>query len=553
MPVLFILLTSNAMAQSIETIVSSRPVTMGGNLSYNHNYEMLPDSSSSYYYLSGSLNTKFFGVVDVPVSFSYTNNKFTKNMAMPFNRFSLSPSYKGYTVYIGYNSMTFSKYTMSGHDYFGGGFGYSGSGPWSTEAFFGRLRKAIMPDSSTNDAGYARIGGGLKVGYMADRYGISVNAIRIHDRDNSVDFTGFEEQYVVPKDNTAASILLNVKPLSSVTIAGEYAISQMTENNKPMPETIQSESTVYHAFDASITYTSAVGSVGVSYDRLPPNYETLGGYYFSEDEEQVAVNLSANISDKASLAGSFGYRHDNLDNQQTVTNKSFAYSLDASATPVERLSLSASVNNDQSYANLRDNIEQLTMMSEFEDLDTNEYSRLNLTASFGANYTTKPSEIISNSFTSSFSYNTTSDEQRYDTTTANSKIYNLNLGSNTSFLIPKISAGINVSMSKTDTESQKYKMLTLTGSLSKSFACGLSLSSAYTYAATKTDTLNSAITNLRATAAYALLKKHNLSLSFCYIHNPMSITMRNRYTLSFTYSYAFTIIGDKKKKEEDNE
>ena len=156
-------------------------------------------------------------------------------------------------------------------------------------------------------------------------------------------------------------------------------------------------------------------------------------------------------------------------------------------------------------------------------------------------------------FLCSFSYNTTSDEQRYDTTTANSKIYNLNLGSNTSFLIPKISAGINVSMSKTDTESQKYKMLTLTGSLSKSFACGLSLSSAYTYAATKTDTLNSAITNLRATAAYALFKKHNLSLSFCYIHNPMSITMLNRYTLSFTYSYAFTIIGDKKKKEEDNE
>ena len=193
MPVLFILLTSNAMAQSIETIVSSRPVTMGGNLSYNHNYEMLPDSSSNYYYLSGSLNTKFFGVVDVPVSFSYTNNKFTKNMAMPFNRFSLSPSYKGYTVYIGYNSMTFSKYTMSGHDYFGGGFGYSGSGPWSTEAFFGRLRKAIMPDSSTNDAGYARIGGGLKVGYSSDRYGISVNAIKIHDRENSVDFTGFED------------------------------------------------------------------------------------------------------------------------------------------------------------------------------------------------------------------------------------------------------------------------------------------------------------------------------------------------------------------------
>lgn len=543
----------DAMSQSVETIMSSRPVTMGGSISFNDNLEFLPDSSSNYYYVAGSLSTKFFGVVDVPVSFTYSDNAFTKNMALPFNRFSLNPSYKAYTVYIGFNSMTFSKYTMNGHDYFGGGFAYLGDGAWNVETFFGRLRKAVYPDSTASQAGYARIGGGLKVGYSSEKYRISVNAIKIGDREKSVDFTGFEDQYVFPKDNTAASVSFDIKPVNCIDFTGEYAVSFMRELPGPLVETPKSDAVIYHAFELGVAYTSSVGSVGVSYDRLPPGYETLGGYYFSEDEEQISLNLSTDISGKVQLGGDFGYRHDNVDNQQITTNKSFAYSLNVNANPMERLALSASVNNDQSYANLKDNLEQLTQMSEFEDLDTNEYSRLSLSVNVSANYTTKQSEIISNNFYSSFSYNTTSDEQRYDTTSANSKIYNLNFGSNTSFLIPKISLGFNVGLSKTDSYSQKYKMFTLTSSLTKSFDFGLSLSGAYTYAGTEADTLRSGVTNLRATASYALFKKHNLGLSFCYIHNPMSVAMEDRYTLSFNYSYGFTIIGDKKKEEGINE
>ncbi len=538
------------MAQSIETIVSSRPVTMGGNIAFNENLEFLPDSLTHYYYLSGSLSTKFFGVVDVPISFALTNNQFTKNLALPFNRFSLSPSYKGYTLYIGFNSMNFSKYTMNGHDYFGGGIAYSGDGAWNVEAFCGRLKKAVKPDS-TSEAGYARVGGGFKVGYVSEKYEITVNAIKISDREKSVDFSGYEDQYVFPKDNTAAGIALSVKPIKNVVLAGEYAVSFMRDMPGLLVETQPTQNVVYHAFETNISYTTSIGSIGLRYDRLPPNYETLGGYYFAEDEEQIAATLATNIGDKVNLTGDFGYRHDNVDKQQYVTNKSFAYALGVNATPVERLSLSASVNNDQSYVNLKDNIEQLTKMSEFEDLDTNEYSRLNLSTAFSANYATKTTETLSNSFYTSFSYNTTSDQQRYDTASANSKLYNLNFGANTSFLVPKITVGANVGLSKTDSYSQSYKMLSLSASLSKSFENGISLTGAYTYACTKSDTIQSSITNMSATASYALMKKHNLGLSFCYIHNPMSDNMKDRYTLSFNYSYGFTIIGDKKKKEDE--
>ncbi len=547
-----LMFTSVSYAQSIETIANSRPVTMGGNISASDNIEFLSDSVSNYYYIGGGISTKFFGIIDVPISFAFSDNSLTKNMALPFNRFSLNPSYKGYTAYAGFNSMSFSKYTLSGHDYFGGGFGYAGSGAWNVEAFFGRLRKAVVPDSTTTQAGYSRLGGGIKLGYKADKYEVVANMIKIRDRKGSVDFSGFENQYVSPKDNIATSVALKLNLIDNLSLQGEYGLSSMGEFGVSDAE-LEPGRVLYQAFDAAISYSTSIGSIGVSYDRLPPNYETLGGYYFSEDEEQVAIDIATTIMEKVSVSGNFGYRHDNVDDQQLSTNKSLAYSVNISGNPMERLSLSASVNNNQNYVNLRDNLEQLVKMSEFEDLDTNEYSRLSLSTSFNANYSTQPSEVMTNSFYSSFSLNTTSDEQRYDTASANSKIYNLNLGSNTSFTVPKINVGFNIGLSKTDTRSQAYKMFTLTGTVSKSFESGLSLSAAYTYAGTKTDTISSGVSNLRASASYSLFKKHSIGMSFCYIHNPMSAALPNRYTLSFNYGYGFTLIGDKKKENNKNE
>jgi hypothetical protein len=99
---------------------------------------------------------------------------------------------------------------MSGHDYFGGGFGYSGE-VWTVETFFGRLRKAVKPDSTNTDAGYSRLGGGLKIGYKSEKYNISANVIKIKDRKKSVNFDDYPDQFVFPKDKVRM-IILQLKP-----------------------------------------------------------------------------------------------------------------------------------------------------------------------------------------------------------------------------------------------------------------------------------------------------------------------------------------------------
>ena len=112
-------------AQDIEQLTKADPVAWSGGLTWSNIFTWPKDSASQVptysYYISGSLNTTVFGVVNLPISFAYTNNTLSSTVTYPFNRFSLTPSYKWVKLHIGYSQMTFSTYTMAGHDFLGGG------------------------------------------------------------------------------------------------------------------------------------------------------------------------------------------------------------------------------------------------------------------------------------------------------------------------------------------------------------------------------------------------------------------------------------------------
>ena len=99
---IFIFVAPGAYTQNIESIIKSDLVKMGGNLSVNTTSELLEDSTLTtdrfYYYLSGGISTQLFGFLNVPFTFAYTNNVLTKNLALPYNRFSIAPNYKKLTV-----------------------------------------------------------------------------------------------------------------------------------------------------------------------------------------------------------------------------------------------------------------------------------------------------------------------------------------------------------------------------------------------------------------------------------------------------------------------
>lgn len=123
------------------------------------------------YFLSGNLTFSMFSMA-IPLTFSYTNQEFNFSHQLPsvsFNQYGIQPTYKWIKFYAGYNNMTLSPYTMSGHLFLGGGIEAKPPGRVSATVLYGRFRKAQAPVSSLeegedNNASFRRMGYGAKVG-----------------------------------------------------------------------------------------------------------------------------------------------------------------------------------------------------------------------------------------------------------------------------------------------------------------------------------------------------------------------------------------------------
>ena len=162
--VVSVLFSVNAFAQNIEAIAKAPVLTMNGGISVSQIATIAPDNPDAdpyALYLGGNLNFNAFGVVSVPLSFAYTNQQLSKSVSLPFNRFSVSPSYKWVKVHAGYTSMQFSPYSLAGHEMFGGGVELTPDNGFRISAIFGRLKKADMEI----DPSFRRMGGGLSVEY----------------------------------------------------------------------------------------------------------------------------------------------------------------------------------------------------------------------------------------------------------------------------------------------------------------------------------------------------------------------------------------------------
>ena len=155
------------------------------------------------YYLTGNLNFNLAGLYNVPLSFTYSNQDFNFPNPFKFNRLSLHPSYKWATAHIGDVSMTFSPYTLSGHQFTGGGIELNPEGKFQISAMYGRFLKATEynPEEPRALAAYKRIGYGIKTAYDFDFMKLGVILFKANDDENSLGNPFPVELGLTPKDN----------------------------------------------------------------------------------------------------------------------------------------------------------------------------------------------------------------------------------------------------------------------------------------------------------------------------------------------------------------
>ena len=301
------------------------------------------------YFLSGNLNFNIAGLYNIPLSFTYSNQDFNFQNPFKFNRFSFHPSYKWATAHLGDVSMTFSPYTLSGHQFTGGGFELNPEGKFQISAMYGRLLRATEynEEEPRGITTYRRIGYGVETAYDFDFMKLGLILFKANDDINSLQNPFPIELGLSPKDNAVVSFESEFRVFDKAEFRIEYAISGVTEDtrltdSRPRNGLLSflidenSSTNYYNALNASFNYPAGNGTIGAGYERIDPDYRTLGAYYFNNDLENITINASQSIfNNTLNLSVNAGVQQDNLNNAKTADQQRIVTAINANYTASE--------------------------------------------------------------------------------------------------------------------------------------------------------------------------------------------------------------------------
>jgi hypothetical protein len=437
---------------------------------YAHGVEQRRDPFN--WFATGSLNFNLFGY-SAPFSFSYSNAN--KNFSQPFNQFSFAPQYKWIKTYIGYNAMTFSNYTLAGHIFLGGGVELAPD-KWRISAMYGRLRKAVpfIPGDSSqnNNAAYERVGYGLKAGYEDNGNSIAVSLFVAKDDENSIPFV-LPESQLTPKQNVAISINGRKAFLKHFFIDAEYAISALnndiranvnegdTTNIRPTNNLVKellpenSTSRYFDALNASLGYQGNGYSLQLRYERIAPEYQTLGAYYFNNDMRNITIVPSVRLfKNRLTLGGNIGFQQNNLDDTRASTTRRGVWALNAAYIPNEKWNFTGNHSNFSTFTNMKPQPDPFRQTTPLDTLNFYQVSQTSgVTVSRGLGTKENPQSILL-----SGSYQQANDQAEYANGNQQSKFVTVNMSYSCSF-IPSdaaLSVGANVYASNAAETETKY-------------------------------------------------------------------------------------------------
>lgn len=338
--------------------------------------------------ISGNVNLSFFNQINLPFACNFNNMGNGYSYPTLPNRLSIHPTYKWITGHVGDVSMNFSPYTLSGHQFTGAGLELKpGDFPLKGQLMFGRLLKKTEydPVQFSGIVAYKRMGYGLKLNYEKERYLLGMSLFHAHDDPESLVWKPDSLQ-IFPQSNLALHGEATLKLLDNLTVNLEYGLSSLTRDMrlssaKTDPGTwllTRNASTIkYHALKAGINYQLKKNAIGLGYERVDPDYQTLGGYYFTNDLENFTLNYARPFwKDKITFSMNVGMQHDNLNRKKTEQTNRWVMAANVNVVPTDKLNFSASYSSFQSYTNIKSQFDYINASNKYENQDTLDFTQL---------------------------------------------------------------------------------------------------------------------------------------------------------------------------------
>ena len=523
-------------AQDVKNIVNDRKLRISGGVNASqvfYGVSGIESRRNPYaYFVSGNINFSMFQL-NVPLSFTFTNQVFNYNYQLPsfdFNQFGIQPSWKWIKLYAGYNTMSFSPYTLNGALFLGGGVELTPPGPLKVEAMYGRLRKAQPynpTDSSGQQApfGYQRMGYGAKLTYsfkstnrskkkrsqIASKYNrdgglrppkkdeayttssffkegdrVSLILFGAHDVANSVvpPPDSLNLLNTQPESNLVMSVQLHKALGKRITFEGEIAgsaVNQDTRITTPDAEvqnifnltdgvfTRNTSTAYYSAYRGNLNYNAGFFIVGLGYEWVDPEYRTLGAYYFNNDLENMTVNFSTQMfKNKLNLATNVGTQRNNLNNNQLATLRRLSTAVNVNFMPSQAMNFNLSYSNFQSLTQIRSQFEIINQVNPLANIgDSLNLTQISQNANLNANFILLNNQLQQQNLNVNVAYQQADNRQQGSPIPGGSRFYQVTTAYNIAWTPIAFNAALAFNYNQNTVENLDNRMLGPTLTLTK--------------------------------------------------------------------------------------
>lgn len=545
-------------AQDIGNLRNQKPFAISGGLQLRGIYYTatgIPAERSPFSYIfSGNVNLSLYGL-DVPLNFTVSEQQ--RSFRQPFNQFGLSPRYKWITVHLGYRSVVFSPYTLGGYTMYGAGLELT-PGKFRFGFMYGKLASATTLDTTTQSLvpfSFSRKAYAVKIGVGNEKTFFDISCLKAKDDAGSVPYKAYDSNFsVTPAANTVIGVSTRVNFFKKMFIQANIAGSIYTRDiNSPISLdsfdnslfklarkfAIVNATTEFNtAADAAIGYKTKTWGLKLQYNRIDPDFQSMGSYFFNNDLESYSIAPSIKLfKNKLRFSGSIGFQHDNVKDQKQATAKKTIGTANLGIDFTSKFGL------DVMYTNFSNNQQPRTIRF----ADSLKIAQTTQNMSFSPRYivaNTKSSHTI----IASANFMQLNDYNNYFAQNATSRNINFSqyfISYTYGFIPAQLSVSLNVSSTKMDasgtTDNNNGATISFTKSLFKS---ALSLNGSAGYFKDKRNDGNSDILNLSGNVTYTFYKKHGLNLLFYYTNNkPKNITNVlpgfSETRAELAYSYAF--------------
>jgi hypothetical protein len=398
----------------------------------------------------------------------------------------------------------------------------------------------------------------MKVGYGDGKDFVEAIVFRAQDEQQSIRFIP-EAQGILPQENLVLGLTAGKSLFKKILLLAEWATSAITRDTRANTTATENplgnvgglfspriSSSYYNALKANLTYQGNGYALGAGYERIDPQYRTLGSYFFNNDLENITVNAAtALLQGKVNVAANVGTQRDNLDGSKSTTMKRVVAAMNVAFAPTQRFNLALSYSSFQSFTNVRSQFVDINRLTQFDFLDTLNFTQISQNATVNSMYQLGNNKNKRQTVSLNLTAQDAADKQGQVTQNSGLRFYNFNSAYSLSITPRNLTLSLALNLSMSDGAMSQSRTFGPTGSLSKQFfnkklRTTLSISQNESYA----NGLNTgSILNGRLSGNVSIKKKHNLNLSTVLVNRSSrqegAAKSFTEFTATLGYAYSF--------------